>query len=375
MKYMGSKRLMLQNGLDKIIEKRMCGTDRFVDLFCGSSIVSWYVSRKHPVPVLANDLQEFCRVLAASVVCRTFSLGTRWIDSWLDRATSAAQRDTLFDLANFLQCDHSRTVSQITDDARSLCDKATSPITAAYGGYYFSPLQAIYLDYLRASVPRTQAYRLVAIGALVATASVCAAAPGHTAQPFQPTESAGPYLKQAWSRNILDYAKRHSVALSGYSAREHGRALRTDANDLAAELREGDLVFIDPPYSAVQYSRFYHVLETVANGERIDVSGTGRYPPTDLRPRSNYSMASQSLEIISELLSTIRTRKSNVLITYPVELTSNGISGNQIVDVAKQWFNVEYTTLDSHFSTLGGNTRNRSARKSSREMIMYLAPK
>ncbi|MCB9133375.1 MAG: DNA adenine methylase [Anaerolineales bacterium] len=33
---------------------------------------------------------------------------------------------------------------------------------------------------------------------------------------------------------------------------------------IAATLNNNDLVFVDPPYSSVQYSRFYHVLETVA---------------------------------------------------------------------------------------------------------------
>ena len=61
-------------------------------------------------------------------------------------------------------------------------------------------------------------------------------------------------------------------------ASKKGSAVVADANATAKTLKAGDIAFIDPPYSGVQYSRFYHVLETVAKGECGVVSGTGRYP-------------------------------------------------------------------------------------------------
>jgi adenine-specific DNA methylase len=42
MNYMGSKRMMLENGLGKAIEAEIPQSKRFFDLFTGSGIVAWF---------------------------------------------------------------------------------------------------------------------------------------------------------------------------------------------------------------------------------------------------------------------------------------------------------------------------------------------
>ena len=49
------------------------------------------------------------------------------------------------------------------------------------------PSEADAIDAFRASLPRSEPSRTIALAALIRAASKCAAAPGHTAQPFQPT--------------------------------------------------------------------------------------------------------------------------------------------------------------------------------------------
>ena len=375
MKYMGSKRWMLENGLSKIIGDKMDDYDRFVDLFCGSSAVSWYVSQNFEVPVLANDLQEFCRRLAASVICRTSKLGELWIKRWITRAVISAESDPLFDSVEGLQSNESQSLVKVTKHARGICSGATTPITAAYGGYYFSPIQAMHFDYLRKSIPQDRARKYVALAALIEAASRCAASPGHTAQPFSPTTTAGPYLQSAWALDVLEHTKKFAILLSDRVSHCMGTAIKGDANKLASKLGEGDLVFLDPPYSSVHYSRFYHVLETVAEGVEVNVRGTGRYPPPESRPRSRYSLPSEALGAIRDLLQTIRSCRSGVLITFPAGRASNGLSGMEILDLARQWYKVDYTKIESKFSTMGGNKRNRSARMKSEELLLSLVPK
>ena len=64
MKYMGSKRWMLENGLGNILEQNIPHYRRFVDLFAGSGVVASYVAKRSRIPVVAYDLQEFSVVLA-----------------------------------------------------------------------------------------------------------------------------------------------------------------------------------------------------------------------------------------------------------------------------------------------------------------------
>jgi adenine-specific DNA-methyltransferase len=67
MKYMGSKRVMLGNGLGEILVQETSGAKRFADLFAGSGSVAWYVAGSFPCRVIANDLQVFSSVLCNAV--------------------------------------------------------------------------------------------------------------------------------------------------------------------------------------------------------------------------------------------------------------------------------------------------------------------
>ncbi len=70
-KYMGSKRVMFENGLGDILAEEANEASRVVDLFCGSTAVSWFAATQLGKPVLSSDLQEFATALAGAVVKRT----------------------------------------------------------------------------------------------------------------------------------------------------------------------------------------------------------------------------------------------------------------------------------------------------------------
>ncbi len=55
---------------------------------------------------------------------------------------------------------------------------------------------------------------------------------------------------------------------------------RTDSNALAKKV-SADIAFIDPPYNSRQYSRFYHVLETITKWDKPKLSGTAMKPPEE----------------------------------------------------------------------------------------------
>ena len=55
---------------------------------------------------------------------------------------------------------------------------------------------------------------------------------------------------------------------------------REDANNLASKIC-ADIVYIDPPYSSRQYSRFYHVLENITKWEKPQLQGTALKPPAE----------------------------------------------------------------------------------------------
>lgn len=369
---MGSKRWMLQNGLGELLD--VVGRDaiRFVDLFAGSGAVAVHVAQNFSIPVLAFDLQYYSAILTGAVIQRKKAIP--WKDIWKRWYSDA--------LGHTKKCNlpHTKKVTrQAVQVARNWCEEqADLPITRAYGGYYFSPQQALWIDTLLTYIPAKEPVKTVALAALIKAASRCAAAPGHTAQPFQPTRSSKSFIQEAWSKDIIELTKESFSILSNCYAKEKGCAEVSDANKAAHRLRAGDLVFIDPPYSSVHYSRFYHVLESIAHGTVNSVSGSGRYPELSFRPRSQYSLKSKSREALADLLSTIARKGAKAIVTFPAHKCSNGLSGDIVCEIARKYFQVEEKSISSNFSTLGGTNsdskKRRSARQDAKELILTLTP-
>lgn len=241
MKYMGSKREMLQNGLGTILANEIQSAKRFVDLFSGSGAVSSFVACNYRIPVMAVDLQLYSSILTLAIVGRIEQI--RWQGVW-ERWQGRAREYIGGVKAPILG---STVTWKTVHEFRRWCERQCKlPITRAYGGYYFSPQQAICLDALRMSLPRNRSVRVAALAAVICAGSACSASPGHTAQPFQPTRSAKKFLLDSWRREIFSCVKVEFERVCGKCALVQGKTWVDDANEVASRLKKGDLVFIDP---------------------------------------------------------------------------------------------------------------------------------
>ena len=377
MKYMGSKRAMLSNGLGEMLRAHASDVHRFVDLFAGSSAVSWFVAENSKCKVVAGDLQAFAVALAEGVISRENELDADRIwRPWSGDAASWLAGNSVYRAAEkFDMGKWGKARRRNVQEARKISSESPELVTQAYGGYYFSPKQSLVLDSLRATLPTDPPEHRVALAALICAASECAASPGHTAQPFQPTRGAAKFLFEAWRRDILDYAERALKNICPRHARHAGYGMISDAQTLAEQLCHDDLAFMDPPYSGVHYSRFYHVLETIARGSSVTVSGIGRYPDPNQRPKSDFSVKSKSKVALDKLFSTLGEKKVRTIVTFPREETSNGLSGSFVQTVAEKYFDVSKKVVNGRFSTLGGNLENRKARVPAYEIILLLSPR
>lgn len=377
MKYMGSKRLMLTNGLGEAIVEQAADARRVVDLFTGSGAIAWFAAENTDASVYAVDLQHFAVILARGVIGRTKQVDVARLEqTWLLPSRTAARRSRLWRLSETGESGRNLKKRDVLA-ARKLCESgdARSPLWTAYGGHYYSPRQALLLDSALRRLPLDEPSRAVCHAALISAASYCAAAPGHTAQPFQPTTTALPYIEGAWQSDPIEAIRAALKDIGGRVAARRGSAKVGDAVEVARRLTSNDLVVVDPPYSAVQYSRFYHVLETIARDESVDVSGVGRYPPYAERPRSAFSLKTESEHALQTLLGALADTGCRVLLTFPAGTSSNGLSGGAIIRIAKAWYDVDAKTVLGRFSTLGGNNMIRASRASSAEMILSLVPR
>lgn len=378
MKYMGSKRSMLKNGLGPLLVAESKSFKRFVDLFSGSASVSWYAARHLDLPVLTIDLQLFSAVIARAVIERVEAINSdELITSCNCKIKEQREQFSCWEAAKELDSSGFNTATWCKK-AKELCNKEEFQqhlILNAYGGHYFSPTQALTFDAIIDSLPKEEPKQSVCLAAAIIAASKCVASPGHTAQPFKASHTAGPFLREAWKRDPLSYFNAALKDICPQHAKKKGKAKVADAIGEISNLRESDLVFIDPPYSGVHYSRFYHVLETIARGYCGPVSGTGRYPPLKERPASAFSRKSESLEALQTLLRELAKVGCKVVFTFPAGECSNGLSGDILLEIAKQYYDVDKKTINGRFSTLGGNNGHRDARQDSSELLLVSRPR
>ena len=376
MKYMGSKRALLGNGLGELLLERVAKAERFVDLFSGGCSVAWFVAQHAEVPVYAVDLQLYSKILGEAVLHRTEPRdGVAQYTDWLETAAKEAASSPLASISvasSKMPLDRTAIVT-----ARTRCSsmEEAGPVWRGYGGHYFSPAQALAFDSLLATLPEEPTDRALCHAAVIWAATRCAASPGHTAQPFQPTPNALPYIEAAWSRDPFEVSEGALATISTTHAKVRGRAEVADSNAIATQLRSTDLVFVDPPYSNVQYSRFYHVLEAIARQDVGEVEGVGRYPPLGDRPSSQYSRRSGASDAIADLLGTLARIGCEVVLTFPQFAASNGLSGEDIAEFARNHFVVDVRSVMSRQSTLGGNGKTRSARKNTSELVVSMRPR
>lgn len=101
--------------------------------------------------------------------------------------------------------------------------------------------------------------------------------------------------------------------LPSLSVDKNNQAFNQNSNLLVRnEQLEGDIVYIDPPYTTTQYTNSYHVLETIARYDYPEIFGkTGRRVKREF---SSYSNKAKALEEFEDLIRQLNIR--HVLISY-----------------------------------------------------------
>lgn len=77
--------------------------------------------------------------------------------------------------------------------------------------------------------------------------------------------------------------------------------IRGDANSVASEVM-ADIAFIDPPYNSRQYSRFYHVLDNLAEWKKPELYGVALKPePQNMSDYSKTSAPEAFADLVGKL--------------------------------------------------------------------------
>jgi adenine-specific DNA-methyltransferase len=227
---------------------------------------------------------------------------------------------------------------------------------------YLSLRQAVQVDAVRSAIDAdsTLEDRDWLLSAWIAATSVLVNAPGHTAQFLRPnSDSAHTRIVRTWSRSIWDEftAALNTVSQVGTEEWRNGNSVYVgDALDLvsAGELRDIGTVYADPPYTKDQYSRYYHMYETLYRYDFPDSSGAGRNRSD--RFTTGFSLKSAVVASFHDLCRNVSRMRVPLVISYP----SSGLLGEAgltVAEIALQYFgSVETLSFNANHSTMGAST-------------------
>ena len=289
-----------------------------LDLMSGTGVVSRALARRHPVS--NNDANAYAALLTRSQAINGTAIDVAEI---LARLREPYLRN-FEQLSEFVYLEIEQEDSffhgEITGDAiHGYAEFAKAGplipsdgtlkgparlVTERYANVYFGLAQSVEIDSLRAAIevchPEHGTVRDLCLSALILACTTCSSGP-HFAQPTQlkpALEKAPKSMRTLVERRARSVAWEFDLALARLAGRkplEFGfeRSTQLDWRDALAEFiaslqgRPGG-VYVDPPYSKLQYSRYYHVLNVILAYDYPEVSGKGRYPPKHERFSSRF---------------------------------------------------------------------------------------
>ncbi len=205
-----------------------------------------------------------------------------------------------------------------------------------FGGVYFSYKHAVEIDRYRnlAEVCAPQ-LRDICIAASLSTASELVNTVGkHFAQPLRPRNKEGKIKKnllnivgrdrfndslQIFLRALDRYSERSSRSKSG------SRAIRADYGEFLTSVNlDNTFVYADPPYTRDHYSRFYHVLETLALRDNPAISTNFAHGVTSMsrglyrkeRHQSPFCIRSQAPSAFERMFAEISRAGAPLILSY-----------------------------------------------------------
>lgn len=380
-RYMGTKRHMA--GYVRAAIETLQPTGRVVDLFSGMGSVA--DSLQDTASVVTNDALSFTAALSrarftgaereTSPQAAAERLRASFIRQ-LDALTSlfAAElsreeevlRGSRDDLADYMSTaahvGNSPIARQSARAAANAADNEHYKLAALYfSAGYLSLRQAIEVDALRAAIDADLGHgeRDWLIGAWIAAVSRLVNAPGHTAQYLKPnSDSSRERIARTWRRPMWSEFEKtlDAVGQVGSPAwRSRNTVYVGDALDLvtAGELQDIGLVYADPPYTKDQYSRYYHLYETLYRYDFPDSSGAGRNRSD--RFTTGFSLKSAVVASFHDLCRGVARMRVPLVISYP----SSGLlhdAGVRVESVAAQHFTrVEVHSVAARHSTMGAS--------------------
>ena len=323
---------------------------------------------RNKVNIVSNDIQQYSEVFTNAYLNNYDWDKYPSVEEITEKASERVVRFMEFykDYNKRFSYDREFTLdefNQMEDEERKLIDETSWGnfdnyylFTQNYSGTYWSFKQCVWIDSYRAVIDEYKTdgpYYNLLLTCLIYAMAYNSQSTGHYAQYRIPeTDSSKEDILIYRRKNISDFFERKYEEFKDFLNETNQYKFVTTAKtdiECLTTIPERTLVYADPPYCFVHYSRFYHIMETVVRYDYPKVRYKGRYR-TD-RYQSDYCIKTQVENAFSQMFEGIRSKKSDMILSYTNSET-NTIEFSKLLKLCCDVFNPNTVTEEVLNSSL-----------------------
>ncbi len=339
MRFIGSKKNMLEK-IGRVIDNHVVDESNiFVDLFAGTGIVGEYFKPRYKI--ISNDMLYFSSILLGGKIENNSV-------PYFNKLSSSGIIDPLSYLNN---------TSYKIDD--------TYFITINYSPYeenermYFTVENASRIDFIRQTIEKWKNKNLINKNEYNYLLSCLI-----EAVPFVSNTSGtyGAYLKH-WDKRALKPLE--LCHLNIVNNNQENKVYNEDSNKLIKNLK-GDICYVDTPYNGRQYSSNYHVLETIAKYDYPTIKGVTGIRKFSKEESSLYCKKSTVRSAFRDLIKNINMR--HIIVSY----SSEGILEKEEIESLLKEYGIEKTYICYEFPYRKYRGKIRPEENKLKEYLFYV---
>ena len=400
--YMGSKLNLAEKIADHICPRHSNGT--ILDPFSGTGVMGQEFA-KRGCKVVTSDALDFCNIMSRA----TLGIGKRpnnqLVQEWktVQRAAEAIEYPPKW---NVLLSEEKKLIGsgdgeklltiegnyprRTTEFPESMKEGAGNiwRLTEVFAGTYLGLKQCLDLDRFRWALEQhannisSWCYDSI-LTALMSSASNASYSAGkHFAQFHNLQKGATSFHKKRLIKDrtldIKDFStKCLELIINAAEASGSGhQQFKGPMEGLKNKSLRCDWIYADPPYTAQQYSRFYHLLESFVSIDPIRLMHQknkptkGLIPPKEDRHQSNFSKKTTISGAFQDLIELSNRCKANLAISYstPRDKNSRMISLDGLHALLENTFEVEEITFNHKYREF--NKTELSAKSDSEDILL-----
>lgn len=399
--YQGNKTALLEF-IGSNLEKYISPNDIICDIFSGSGSVGKYLAKNHTV--IANDIELYSSIISSALLNTPsksilFESKKEFLNNYnYNYLKLSSNYEKIINNENKLLHEKNNVeLSSLYSSFPTIFNGISEDINVTnlknnndynlflyyFSGTYFGIKQSIQIDTIAKTIHEfklTEVKDVFWSCLYYAMAECVFSKDGHMAQPLNIEKNPKRHIKQR-SKSIITYMlEKLDEFIASAKTENYHKKNKVYNKDLIALLKDPyfndeniKLIYADPPYTDMQYSRYYHLLNVVTQYDYPNPTiNKGKYTKglyTEGRNQSGLSQKNSAKIILEELFKYCNNKKSLLALSfaYPKNLKTQKtdrytISIEELVNLAKDVFGPKKVQIE-RINYKHSNHRNSVAKE------------